>query len=295
MSGYQLVTNMLQVRPVYRLAVRYVTKYQCAACLNLPQFQRGMHVTSRLRTNEVRPATTVDNENASNVTGEVNEASADDGEPSASISESRSSSIAAESTAPGPHDDSSTTTAAPPSALAPLTTLARPWTPIEAKGPQKGTASIHKTFHFDTFENAFMFMTRIAFYASQINHHPRMFNFWNRVRLTLSSYDNVRKTRVVSHVDVKMGTFAEKVYSSLVERRTNEIEEGSVSKEGGGGGTTKLSDILGDELIRRGSDSYAMLNNTQRQGQKRPNKSIGPEQRKAMVDALRRIAKTEDK
>ncbi|KAK9492127.1 hypothetical protein V1508DRAFT_419747 [Lipomyces doorenjongii] len=286
---------MLQVRPVYRLAVRYVTKYQCAACLNLHHFQRRMHVTPRLRTNGIPPATTVENAHASNVTGEVNEASADDGEQSAPISESRSASIAAESTAPEPHDDNSTTTAAPPSALAPLTTLARPWTSIEAKGPQTGTASINKTFHFDTFEDAFMFMTRIAFYASQINHHPRMFNFWNRVRLTLSSYDNVRKTRVVSHVDVEMGTFAERVYSSLVERRRSEIAGQEGSKEGGGGEKTKLSDILAEELIKRGNGSYAMLNNTQRQGQKKPNKSIGPEKRKATLDALRKIAKTEEK
>ncbi|KAK9375770.1 uncharacterized protein V1513DRAFT_441934 [Lipomyces chichibuensis] len=262
---------MLHIRPVYRLGLRYVAKYQCAACLKLPHFQRGKHVTARLRTNE-------DNAHACNVTGEVNDTSAEDDKPSAPISESKSSSIiAAESTALEPHDSTTTAAAAPPSALAQLTTLARPWTPIEAKGPQTGTASIHKTFHFDTFEDAFMFMTRMAFYASQINHHPRMFNFWNRVRLTLSSYDSVRKTRVVSHVDVEMGTFAEKVYSSLLERRRSEIagQEGSVSKEGGGGcGTAKLSDILADELIRRGSDSYAMLNTTQSQGQKRPNKGI---------------------
>ncbi|KAK9239879.1 hypothetical protein V1525DRAFT_279081 [Lipomyces kononenkoae] len=255
-----------------------------------------MHATPRLtRTDEEvrQEATTAVQDNnhrhGSNVSG--NQASVDE----AVSVESTSSTTPAE---PSPADKtSSSTEVASVTALARLTTLARPWSVTETKSSpslslsqqEEGTVvvSIQKTFHFDTFEDAFMFMTRIAFYASQINHHPRMFNFWNRVRLTLSSYDNVRKLRIVSGMDVEMATFAEKVCSSLLDRRKSDQEasvgSGSNKKEDRGNGSgSKLSDILAEELNRRGSDSYTMVHT---------DKGTGSEKRKAMLKALRDINK----
>ncbi|KAK9257443.1 hypothetical protein V1507DRAFT_447241 [Lipomyces tetrasporus] len=306
---------MLQIRPLYRAAVRNATGYQCAACVSQRRPQRQLHATPRMRQDRLPAlASKEDNAHASSGTGDAKHGPADHGGEASVHTTAESGSLSRESTTT--HESPATTTTttmmieAPAAALGPLTTLARPWTPIAGKPPQEAaggststgttTTSIDKTFRFDTFEDAFMFMTRIAFYASQVNHHPRMFNFWNRVRLTLSSYDSVRKTRVVSLADVEMGVFAEKVYASVVDRRRNGDERGGASvgpDEGAdnddNGRTTKLSDILAEELIRRGSDSYAMLNSTPRQGQTRPEKSQN--HKKATLDAMKSIKRKDKK
>ncbi|KAK9369160.1 hypothetical protein V1509DRAFT_621324 [Lipomyces kononenkoae] len=304
---------MLQGRPIYRLAVRYVARNCSPTWVNQSRFQRRMHASAtRLRTDEeheeeqeddvvqTRSTSSVgENRPRSNDESSGKQVSVD--QPAASRSTATttaaSSSVAPESTTTVA--DSSTFTA-PDSALARLTTLALPWSvTTETKDEGGGQVSaIQKTFHFDTFEDAFMFMTRIAFYASNHHphqHHPRMFNFWNRVRLTLGSYDNVRKVRTVSVMDVEMGTFAEKVYASLLDRRKDEVSGGSTSNDGKekiivdddhDGDTARLSDILAEELNRRGSDSYSMMNV---QTQEQP--ITGQEKRRAMVKALRKITK----
>jgi len=48
---------------------------------------------------------------------------------------------------------------------------------------------IHKTFVFKNFNQAFGFMTRVALYAEQVNHHPDWRNAWNKVHVTLSTVD----------------------------------------------------------------------------------------------------------
>lgn len=49
--------------------------------------------------------------------------------------------------------------------------------------------AIEKSFLFDTFPDAFAFMTRVAFCAEKMNHHPDWSNAYNRVDVRLSSHD----------------------------------------------------------------------------------------------------------
>lgn len=49
--------------------------------------------------------------------------------------------------------------------------------------------SITKGFLFANFQEAFAFMTRVAFIAEKLNHHPSLENVYNRVRLTLTTHD----------------------------------------------------------------------------------------------------------
>ena len=49
--------------------------------------------------------------------------------------------------------------------------------------------AIEKSFAFRDFPVAFSFMTRVAFVAEKINHHPNWTNVYNRVDVRLSTHD----------------------------------------------------------------------------------------------------------
>ena len=46
-----------------------------------------------------------------------------------------------------------------------------------------------REFQFKDFSEAFAFMTRVAFLAEQVNHHPEWSNVYNRVTIRLSTHD----------------------------------------------------------------------------------------------------------
>lgn len=48
---------------------------------------------------------------------------------------------------------------------------------------------LHKQFQFDSFVEAFGFMTRLALVAESMNHHPEWFNVYNRVTIDLMTHD----------------------------------------------------------------------------------------------------------
>jgi len=53
----------------------------------------------------------------------------------------------------------------------------------------KDKKSIHQSFEFKTFVEAFSFMTHVAFLAEKADHHPDWSNAYNKVDITLSSHD----------------------------------------------------------------------------------------------------------
>jgi 4a-hydroxytetrahydrobiopterin dehydratase len=48
---------------------------------------------------------------------------------------------------------------------------------------------LKKTFKFADFTEAFSFMTRVAFVAEKMNHHPLWTNVYNTVSFELSTHD----------------------------------------------------------------------------------------------------------
>jgi len=48
---------------------------------------------------------------------------------------------------------------------------------------------LKKTFEFKNFQEAFAFMTRIAFLAESHNHHPNWSNVYNKVFIELTTHD----------------------------------------------------------------------------------------------------------
>jgi 4a-hydroxytetrahydrobiopterin dehydratase len=49
--------------------------------------------------------------------------------------------------------------------------------------------ALYKRFQFKDFSEAFAFMTRVAFEAEKMDHHPKWTNVWNTVEVWLSTHD----------------------------------------------------------------------------------------------------------
>ena len=49
--------------------------------------------------------------------------------------------------------------------------------------------ALYKRFQFNDFSEAFAFMTRVAFEAEKMDHHPKWTNVWNMVEIWLSTHD----------------------------------------------------------------------------------------------------------
>jgi len=48
---------------------------------------------------------------------------------------------------------------------------------------------LHRDFEFESFNQAFGFMTRAAMEIEKINHHPEWFNVYNRLTVDLMTHD----------------------------------------------------------------------------------------------------------
>ena len=67
--------------------------------------------------------------------------------------------------------------------------------------------AIRKSFHFSNFSEAWGFLSRIALYAEKIDHHPEIFNVYNRVEIILSTHD----AGGVSDKDVALAKFIDSI------------------------------------------------------------------------------------
>ena len=49
--------------------------------------------------------------------------------------------------------------------------------------------AIRKSFHFSDFSEAWGFLSRIALVAEKMDHHPEIFNVYNRVTIDLNTHE----------------------------------------------------------------------------------------------------------
>jgi 4a-hydroxytetrahydrobiopterin dehydratase len=68
---------------------------------------------------------------------------------------------------------------------------------------------LHKQFQFESFVEAFGFMTSLALIAESMNHHPEWFNVYNRVTIDLMTHD----VGGISDLDFQLAKEADKLAS----------------------------------------------------------------------------------
>lgn len=56
-----------------------------------------------------------------------------------------------------------------------------------------------RNFEFENFKEAWAFMTRVAFEAEKMNHHPEWTNVYNKVEIKLSTHDAGDKVTEKDH------------------------------------------------------------------------------------------------
>ena len=71
--------------------------------------------------------------------------------------------------------------------------------------------SIERTFIFKDFEQAFEFMTLVAQYAQELDHHPDWSNAWNKVRVSLTTHSAGTLTTLDIQLAKAMDAFASQV------------------------------------------------------------------------------------
>lgn len=71
---------------------------------------------------------------------------------------------------------------------------------------------ISKTFHFVDFAQAWDFMSKVAIFAEDMNHHPEWFNVYNRVEVTLTTHD----CGGLSDNDLKMAKRMDEIEAELM-------------------------------------------------------------------------------
>jgi 4a-hydroxytetrahydrobiopterin dehydratase len=59
----------------------------------------------------------------------------------------------------------------------------------ELPGWRYADDKISKQYKFHHFREAFSFLSRVAFEAEDLGHHPEIFNVYNTVNLALSTHD----------------------------------------------------------------------------------------------------------
>ena len=70
--------------------------------------------------------------------------------------------------------------------------------------------ALHEEFKFKDFKQAFAFMTHVAMYVEQANHHPTWTNTWNTVKITLQTHD---AGNVVTDKDRDLAAKIDEVYA----------------------------------------------------------------------------------
>ncbi len=67
---------------------------------------------------------------------------------------------------------------------------------------------LQRSFKFKDFNEAFAFLTKVAILAEKQNHHPEIFNVYNKVEIKLQTHD---AGNIVTEKDRKLAAAIDKI------------------------------------------------------------------------------------
>jgi len=86
---------------------------------------------------------------------------------------------------------------------------------LEKWNEVEGRDAICRSLRFESFVQAWGFMSQVAQVAEQLNHHPEWFNVYNRVDITLSTHDcgglsvlDLELATAINHIAETTGTLS---------------------------------------------------------------------------------------
>lgn len=75
----------------------------------------------------------------------------------------------------------------------------------------RGGKALRRTFKFESFRDAFAFMTRGALEAERLDHHPDWFNSYKRVQVLLTTHSSGG----VTEIDAKLAQALDRAAAQL--------------------------------------------------------------------------------
>ena len=76
---------------------------------------------------------------------------------------------------------------------------------------QEETNQLKRSFKFKNFVDAFAFMTKVAFAAEKMNHHPHWSNVYNQVDIILTTHDT---NNTVTEKDRALAKIIDEIYGN---------------------------------------------------------------------------------
>ncbi len=76
---------------------------------------------------------------------------------------------------------------------------------------QEETNQLKRSFKFKNFVDAFAFMTKVAFAAEKMNHHPNWSNVYNQVDIILTTHD---ANNTVTEKDRALAKIIDEIYGN---------------------------------------------------------------------------------
>jgi 4a-hydroxytetrahydrobiopterin dehydratase len=76
------------------------------------------------------------------------------------------------------------------------------------QGLEVVNGKLSRSIEFNSFVDAFGFMTKVAMEAEKLNHHPEWFNVYSRLKIELVTHD----IGGISNYDIKVASIISKLY-----------------------------------------------------------------------------------
>ncbi|KAK9458170.1 hypothetical protein V1511DRAFT_508261 [Dipodascopsis uninucleata] len=88
------------------------------------------------------------------------------------------------------------------------------WSIVEPDSFKTKRPFLERTVQFEEFDDAFLFLTKLAFYTHSVNHHPRIFSFHRNVSVRLGTFSK-SKGGFISVDDCAMADKIDSIIDSM--------------------------------------------------------------------------------